>query len=98
MVVVLAMAGLTCQKPTSIERLEPTVALPARALMIRPEWFRLGALVLIDMINDTEITIDTGLCMGPVFSPDGKRVAYSKQDEIYIAGCNGSNPRSTGVP
>jgi hypothetical protein len=51
--------------------------------------FTPGTIEVINAETGDRITIDD-YGMGPCFSPDGRRIAYSKNDKIYIANSDGS--------
>ena len=58
--------------------------LEGRAVLIRAPFYQVGPLVLVDCASRTQRVLDDGPCYGACFSPDGRRVAYSRDGAIYV--------------
>lgn len=54
------------------------------------EDFTNGPLEILNVGTNERTTLDNGSCFGPCFSPDGKKVAYNKNNKIYIRNADGS--------
>ncbi len=65
------------------------LALDGYVLLLQ-EQFTAGRLEILNVATGRRTTPDDGTCFGPCFSPDGSRVAYNRNNRIYIRNSDGS--------
>jgi hypothetical protein len=57
-----------------------------------------GPLYRVDLSSGTPVLMDSGQCTGPCYSPDGAKVAYARDNSIYVKSSDGTgDPQDLGI-
>lgn len=65
-------------------------ALQGHALQLNAGVYNTGSLMLVNIQNGNKQTLESANTCGPIFSPDGKRIAYCAKNSIYVVNNDGT--------